>query len=360
MTSLALHQRARAFVSAFERAESPPESFDALACDIARFQASSHEGYRRLCDARRVDLASLVRAIDAPAVPTDVFKLTRVAAFPEASQAALFRTSGTTEGKDSRGSHAFQTLDTYNAGALAFGRHWLFRDLPGRVPFVVFGPPPAESRDSSLMHMVRLFADTFASECTYVVNDGAIHIDRLHTAIQSAQRDVPIVVLGTSFAFVHFLDQLGTETLPLPVRSRVMQTGGFKGKSREVSKSDLTRALANAFSLPDSRIVSEYGMTELSSQFYEQTLFRAESTPGVYAEPPWARVIPVDPETLSPVPAGEIGIARIEDLANIDSAFAVLTQDRVRRAAGGFELLGRRAGAPPRGCSIAIDEMLGG
>ena len=78
----------------------------------------------------------------------------------------------------------------------------------------------------------------------------------------------------------------------------------------------------------------------------------------MYREPPWARVVPVDPESLRPVGDGEAGIARIEDLANVDSAFAVLTRDRVRRVPGGFELLGRAPGAPPRGCSIALDEML--
>jgi hypothetical protein len=78
----------------------------------------------------------------------------------------------------------------------------------------------------------------------------------------------------------------------------------------------------------------------------------------VFVEPPWARVIPVDPETLAPVGDGEIGIARIEDLMNVDSAVSVLAADRVRRVEGGFELLGRAPGAPPRGCSIAVDEML--
>ena len=63
---------------------------------------------------------------------------------------------------------------------------------------------------------------------------------------------------------------------------------------------------------------------------------------------------------LAPVPEGSVGLARIEDLANVDSAVAVLAQDRVRKVPGGVELLGRAPGAPPRGCSIAIDEMLGG
>ena len=104
-------------------------------------------------------------------------------------------------------------------------------------------------------------------------------------------------------------------------------------------------------------------MTELSSQFYERTLFDDSSPLGVYAEPPWARVIPVDPDTLVAVPHGSVGIAKVIDLMNVDSAVAVLTQDQVRRVgpekAGFFELLGRAPGAPARGCSIAIDELLG-
>ena len=113
------------------------------------------------------------------------------------------------------------------------------------------------------------------------------------------------------------------------------------------------------FALDRRAIVSEYGMTELSSQFYERTLFDPDVREGIYAEPPWARVVPVDPETLEPVAEGEIGIAKVLDLMNVDSAVAVLAQDRVRRVDGGFELLGRAPGAPPRGCSIAIDEILG-
>ena len=158
------------------------------------------------------------------------------------------------------------------------------------------------------------------------------------------------MVLGTSFAFVHFLDAIGDDLFPLPPKSRVMQTGGYKGKSREVPKAELRAKLSRAFGVPERSIVAEYGMTELSSQFYERTLFDADAPPDVFAEPPWARVAPVDPDTLEPVKEGEVGIAKIVDLANVDSAVAVLTQDEVRRVEGGFALLGRAKGAPPRGC----------
>ena len=98
-------------------------------------------------------------------------------------------------------------------------------------------------------------------------------------------------------------------------------------------------------------------MTELSSQFYTRAGADAES--GVFSAPPWANVTPVDPVTLAPVADGEAGIARIADLCNVDSAVVVQTQDLVRRVGAGFQLLGRMPGAVPRGCSLAIDEMLG-
>jgi hypothetical protein len=144
-----------------------------------------------------------------------------------------------------------------------------------------------------------------------------------------------------------------------------MHTGGFKGRSREVHSDELRSAIARAFGLAEAFVVGEYGMTELSSQLYEGTLRSALGLPvassrhGVFLPPPWVRVAPVDEETLEPVGEGEVGILRIEDLANVDSAVAVQTVDLGRLLHGGVELLGRRAGAPSRGCSILADELLG-
>jgi hypothetical protein len=193
---------------------------------------------------------------------------------------------------------------------------------------------------------------------TYFVRGGALDVEGLRSRIRALDRDRPALVLATSYALVHLLDALAGDVLPLPLRSRVMMTGGFKGRSREVDATELRGAVTRALALDERAVVGEYGMTELSSQLYEATLFDAGAH-GVYVEPPWARIVPVNPETLAPVRDGEAGIARVEDLMNVDSAFAVLALDRVRRVSGGVELLGRAPAAPPRGCSIAIDEMLG-
>jgi hypothetical protein len=177
----------------------------------------------------------------------------------------------------------------------------------------------------------------------------------------------PLLLLGTAFALVRLLDDLGSARLPLPVGSVVMQTGGFKGKTREVSMEELREGVTHALQLGPGRVVGEYGMTELTSQLYEGTLREGalaarhpEAAPGTYYEPHWLRVTPVDPVTLLPVPEGELGLARFIDVGNVDSAVCVVTQDLVRRVDGGIRLLGRQPGAPPRGCSLAVEALLHG
>jgi hypothetical protein len=349
-----LHERVRAVVRAFERGEAG-EPFEALAVDIARFQASTVPGYARLCAARGLSPADIVRAKDAPAVPADAFKLANVFAFDPPSAIATFRTSGTTVG--ARGSHSFRDLGTYDAGALAFGRRMLLGDMK-RASVLVLGPSDVDMPDSSLAHMCALFGRAFDDDAGFFLTKGELDIGAFRARVASLPREPAALVLATSFALVHLIDALGGEVLPLPPRSHVMQTGGFKGRSREVAQDELRRDAARVFGVGERSVVGEYGMTELSSQFYEGTAVDPGARPGVYLEPPWARVVPVHGASLEPVPDGEVGLARIEDLANVDSAFAVLTQDRVRRVPGGFELLGRMAGATPRGCSIAIEEML--
>jgi len=351
-------------IRAFVRGDAPSEAFDAIAVDLVAFQAERVPGYARLCAARGVDPRAISRASEAPAVPAEAFKMASVFAFDAREAIATFRTSGTTLG--ARGAHAMRDTGSYDAAALAFGGVMFAPALTEprvpRPPVLVIGPSPAEAPDSSLTHMCALFVRTLgpSEEGSFFVRSGVLEVERLRARVASLPRERPAIVLATSFALVHLLDDLGSGTLALPPGSRVMQTGGFKGRSREVSSAELRRDVARVFAVDERAVVAEYGMTELSSQFWEATLVDERARHGFYAEPPWARVVPVDPATLAPAPDGAVGIARIEDLANVDSAFAVLTHDRVRRAGPRFELLGREPGAPPRGCSIALDEMLSG
>src|SRR5690606_32595439 len=148
----------------------------------------------------------------------------------------------------------------------------------------------------------------------------------------------------------------------LAAGSRLMDTGGFKGRGREVGEEELRATYAELLGIPGDHVVNEYGMTEMCSQFYDNVL-RDRVLRGTVRRrhkqgPPWVRTRVVDPETLEAVPRGEVGILRHYDLANLGSVMAVQTEDIGREVEGGFVLLGRAAGAPPRGCSIAMDLLL--
>jgi hypothetical protein len=355
----ALHARAVAFVDAFERGAPAPEPFDALACDLARHQAAS--GYARLAHASGVDLAGARDARVIPAIPTDAFKAMRVAAHPPVLDGAVFRTSGTTIG--ARGAHAFRHTRTYDRGAVAFGRQALSPHLGERFPVLVLGPPPGDLPDSSLTHMLAAFVSAFdpgaARERRFFLRGDTFEIAALDEALGAAcVQNTPVFLAGTSFAFVHLLDALGDDALPLPRGSLVMQTGGFKGRSRVVEAGVLRRDLARIFAVPERAIVAEYGMTELSSQGWEAPLFSSSGEHGTFVVPPWVRVEAADPETLEVLPAGARGLARVTDLLNVDSAVVVQTADLVTVRGAEVTLHGRAPGAAPRGCSLAVDELL--
>jgi hypothetical protein len=163
----------------------------------------------------------------------------------------------------------------------------------------------------------------------------------------------PVGVLGTAFNFVHFVDALDAEglRLSLPLRSWALETGGYKGRSRAMAKSELHALIGGLLGLPPDRVVTEYGMCELSSQAYDTSLLR-QSLDRVFRFPPWARSVVASPETGREVKDGEIGLLRVCDLANVYSVMAIETQDLARRRGSDFDLIGRVELAEPRGCSL--------
>jgi hypothetical protein len=362
--SEALHRRVRAFARG-----DGGEDFATLALAIARFQAEASPGFARL-------LASSGGALDrlsaVPAVPTEAFRLARVAAHPPELDVARFVTSGTTG--DQRGTHPFRSTATYEALALAGGARALLGFSSGPRVVVSLAAPPGEAPESSLGFMMQLFqsewdgrslADgSFAREqaARWLFGPEGLDLAGLeHAAAVAARRGEPLLVLATAFALVALLDATEGRVLQAPATTAIMVTGGFKGRSREVEQAALRSAVAARFAVPETHVVAEYGMTELTSQLYEGTLPGAlvRGAPGILLEPPWLQVEPVDPVTLEPVPDGEVGIARIVDLGNVDSAVVVQTEDLVRRRLGGIELLGRQPGARARGCSLAVEAWLG-
>lgn len=363
MESESLHARVRAFARA-----GGSDTFEDLALSIARFQASHSPAFTRLVELHGGSLDTVDRI---PAVPTDAFRLTRVAVHDASMDVARFVTSGTTE--SARGTHPFRTTRTYAELSAAFGRAALIH--PQKPPLVVaLATLPAEPPSSSLSFMFATFMREFGGQSLteghfsaaepgrWLLRPTGIDIQSLRLAIDTAKaRSQPLLLLSTSLALLSLLEALEGEFLILPEDSVVMQTGGYKGRHVTVHPAELRTRVSAALGVPEGSVISEYGMTELSSQLYEGTCPGAalSGPPNVYIAPPWLRVTAVDSVSLQPLAPGEVGIARFVDLGNVDSAVAVLTRDRIRALGPGIELLGREPGAPPRGCSLAVEALLG-
>jgi hypothetical protein len=191
--------------------------------------------------------------------------------------------------------------------------------------------------------------------------DGAWTLDfgaALTPLREASEGGRPLVLLGTAFSLVHLLDDLAGRRLrfELPPDSRVMETGGYKGRSRAMPQAELHGLINQRLGVPASHIVCEYGMSELSSQAYDievrSTECEVRSPDRVFRFPWWVRAQVVSPDNGGEVAEGETGLLRIFDLANVFSVLAVQTEDLAIRRGDGFELMGRAALVEPRGCSL--------
>ena len=202
-----------------------------------------------------------------------------------------------------------------------------------------------------------------------IISDGSwtLHFDAVVAALNASLiTRRPSLMLGTAFSFVHLLDFLNEHELRfrLPPGSRVMETGGYKNRSRAMPREELHTLITDRLGVPDEHIICEYGMSELSSQAYAVTSDEWRVTRNSKSSrhlspvtchfqfPPWARVQIISPETGREVADGETGLVRIFDLANVFSVIAVQTEDLGIRRGDGFELIGRAQFAELRGCSL--------
>ena len=274
---------------------------------------------------------------------------------PAGERLEVFHSSGTTEQKPSRHFHHAESLAVYEASLWTwFGRHF---GAEGEWLFLT--PPCAKVPRSSLVHMFETVRQKWGLPASSffggVDGDGAWMLDFRAIALklqQATAENRPVTLLGTAFSFVHLLDHLAETKVrfQLPIGSRVMETGGYKNRSRTTSKRALHELISDRLGVPVADIICEYGMSELSSQAYAIPI----GLPPVhqFRFPPWARVQIISPETGREVAEGETGIIHIFDLANVYSVAAIATEDLGVRRGNDFELVGRAIQAEARGCSL--------
>jgi hypothetical protein len=336
--------------------------FNDLALELFAYQFERNDAYRNFCLRRDATPRSVGRWGEVPAVPTAAFKELPMTCFPPEEATVTYRSSGTTGTR--RSEHHLRSLELYNA---SLEPNFVAHVLPdrARMRMLVLAPPPPMLPQSSLGHMLEVALVRWGiADSGYYLDESGLQRDRLVNDLRRAERDVePVCLLGTAFAFVHLLDHCAATGIEfaLPQGSRIMDTGGYKGRSREVDKAELYGLYETVLGVPQSHVVNEYGMTEMGSQFYDTALhdkLRGIQRPRHKMGPPWARTVIVDPETMTPAGPGSPGLLRHYDLSNVDSVMALQTDDLGYEIDDGFESVGRAQGAEARGCSITIDELL--
>ncbi|MBX7157154.1 MAG: hypothetical protein K1X66_02030 [Verrucomicrobiae bacterium] len=341
-----LTQKVRLFIRSTNAAD--PRLFDELALELFHFHYRHNPGYRKYCRQLNQTSHTVFHWHQIPAMPQTAFKQAKtwLTVFPKPEAKNYFETSGTTSVR--KGRHYFKDLALYHLASAAgfrftFQKHF---DLKKKVLFLFLKESPQETNHSSLSYMFQNWKRTFGTTSSrFLISQNHLDIASLTKIVKTSQ--TPIFLAGTAFAFASLLDK----KFSLPKGSIIMETGGFKGKTRNINKKKFYQALRKQFQVPDKAIYNEYGMTELFSQAY------ACGATGYHQFPPWMRFRILNPETQQPATPGNSGIIELIDLANTQSCLAIQTQDLGIQHGNRLELLGRIS-PEMRGCSLTAEDLL--
>lgn len=343
----------------FEAYTEDPALWADLWLEVFRYQAEYNPVYRRYVQRLGVEPTQVRDWRDVPFVPVTLFKTHWVGAFPQEHARVVFYSSGTQRGPAGRSVHPFFRLELYWSAALSHFRRWVLPDRD-RIRMLLLGPSARHRPESSLGQMLDWLMDAFAvpGSLHAWTADGPDFEGATRWLADADASPEPVLVFGTAIALYEWLlwmETRGFRPRPLPPGSRLVETGGFKGRRVTVTKEALYARLGQTFGLPEAFVVAEYGMTELGSQFYDTTVRAAlegRSTPRRLVGPPWVHVAVWDPETGRTVEPPATGPLAFIDPANLDSLAFIVTEDVGTLDGAGLTLEGRLPETEPRGCSL--------
>lgn len=312
------------------------DSFEAAALELFHYQATKNPVYSQYLQNLSIDIESITTIEAIPFLPIELFKKHTIVSGKGTVQ-QTFSSSGTTGFQTSR--HHLLDLSLYEESFFkGFER---FYGFPQDYCFLALLPAYLERQGSSLVYMAHhlIKRSGHPKSGFYLYNYGAL-ADTIHQLEQAKQ---PTILLGVSFALWDLAEQY-----PMSLKSTtIMETGGMKGKRKEVIREELHGIYQTAFEVEN--IHSEYGMTELLSQAYSKGN-------GIFYCPPWMRVMArevTDPFNI--VSLNRTGILNIIDLANIHSCAFLATSDLGKCFEdGSFEVLGRMDESDIRGCNLLV------
>lgn len=310
--------------------------FSALALQVFKHQSVNCGVYKKFIEGLKIDVDKIDAINEIPFLPVELFKSHTIVSNANAIE-ITFSSSGTTGLTTSR--HTVTDLSWYIESFRSAFR--LFYGDITKYTILALLPSYLEREGSSLVYMAEdlIKQSNNADSGFYLYNYNELY----HQLKQQQQNKKPTLLIGVTFALLDFAEQYPINFPGLTV----METGGMKGKRKEMIRGELHEVLCKGFGV--DAIHSEYGMTELLSQAYSKGK-------GIFNTPPWMKIITRDTnDPVSIINDDRTGGINIIDLANINSCSFIATQDLGKvYSDGSFEVLGRFDNADIRGCNLLI------
>lgn len=311
------------------------EDFEHLALQVFRFQYENVSVYRNFCNLLNIKPSQVNKVAEIPFLPIQFFKSHRIIA-ENSLEKIIFTSSGTTRNSTSK--HFVANTKIYEESFLAaFKKQY---GNPSNLTILALLPSYLEREGSSLIYMVKsLIEQSNNPNSGFYLYETEALIDKLIALEEKGEKSL---LIGVSYALLDLIEKRKFQLR----NTIVMETGGMKGRRKEMIKEELHKVLKNGFGV--EKIHSEYGMTELLSQAYS-------IGDGIFSCPPWMKIITRDTEDALTHITEKTGGINVIDLANIYSCSFIATQDLGKTCEDGtFEILGRFDSSDIRGCNLMV------
>jgi len=310
--------------------------FEKMALEIFQFQVENNLVYKEFITLLNIDIHRVEKIEEIPFLPIQFFKSHKVVSSDEAVQ-HIFLSSGTTGNEQSK--HFVTDLSIYEESFTKGSEH--FYGPISAYTVLALLPSYLERDGSSLIYMVNDFIHKSKNEKSGFYLNNLEELAK--NLVELDKNNEKTLLVGVSFAL---LDLVEKHKFKLK-NTIVMETGGMKGRRKELIREELHQILREGFGVEN--IHSEYGMTELLSQAYSKGN-------GIFECPPWMKILTRDTEdALTILPEGKSGGINVIDLANINSCSFIATQDLGKTYPNGtFEVLGRFDNSDIRGCNLMV------
>ena len=362
-----LHQDIKNLIETGYNRPTDDTEFNDISLRLFRFQYENCKPYSRFCESKGLTPSNVDKWIDIPAIPAEALKYNDIACFPVEQAKRVFMTSGTTDpakrGKSYRDDSNMELFDA--AGNVVYQRY--YAPDKRKLKALLISPPPEYMPESPSAYGIGLIVKYLTSEAVFILGESGFDMITFIDSLKQAEATgEPLPCIGATFGWIPFFDVCKEKGIKfqLPDGSEVIEGGGYKGKSREVSKEELLSLAYEILGVPNENVINLLGSTEITSVFTDNVLynkFHGISEPRYKPNHPWTRTIVVDPDTLREpkpkrLPKGEKGVIRHYDLANKSTVLAIQTEDVGYEIGDGFEIMERGTGIA--GCSLAIEEFI--